>query len=106
MMKWIHYIGDDRVKHAIYKNLKGPVIVNSVMTNMNRNKAAGKVGIVTKMLSILNDFEIGEFIEIMHKIYDNGEIPEYFNKSIFITIKNKPFSNKCEFHRTTSSFGF
>lgn len=50
MMKWIHYIDDDRVKHTIYKNIKGPVIAKSVLINMNRNKAAGKVGIVTKML--------------------------------------------------------
>lgn len=51
---------------------------------------------------MLDDFKIGEFIETMHKIYDNVEISE----SIFITIKKqKPFTNKCEFHRTTSSLG-
>ena len=69
---------------------------------MKTNKAAGPDGIVTEMVTALDDFGIEKLTEVTNEIYESGEIPEDLSKSIFIALPKKPGATECELHRTIS----
>lgn len=46
--------------------------VEAALAKLNRNKAAGPEGILTEMLTALDDFGIDKITEITNEIYSGG----------------------------------
>lgn len=108
LQHWNKYIGElfhNERKQPEYTY--GPEIlkteVEAALAKLNRNKAAGPDGIVTKMLTALDDFSIDKITEIISDIYNSGYIEEDLSRSIFIAMPKKQSANECELHRTISS---
>lgn len=57
--------------------------VKSAMTKMNRNQVSGPHRIAHRIEIILRSIN-----ETVNEIYNSGETPEDFNRSIFITYAN------------------
>ena len=76
--------------------------MTAALAKSKRNKAAGPDGIVTEMLTALDDFGIKKITELINEIYNSGEIPEELSRSIFIALPKKPGANECGLHRTIS----
>ena len=109
MERWIEYIqelfcDDSGDKPPIPKNMDVPETLRSevkaALRNMKRQKAAGLDEIVTELIASLEEYGASKVRDIISKIYDTGEIPEDFCRSIFISLPKKPGVVECELHRT------
>lgn len=56
------------------------------MVKKNRDKAAMLGGIVSEMLSALEEFSLDKITEVINELYNNGYIIDDFHKSIFVTL--------------------
>ena len=112
LQRWTEYIKelyeDDRHKGKprIRKDMQGPKIIKAeiekAINYMKNNKVTGPNEIAVEQIKGLGEFEIEKLTLILNEIYDSGEIPEYLNKSIFITLPKNPDAIECELHRTIS----
>lgn len=60
-----------------------------VLTKMSRNKAEEPYGVVTEMLSAINNLRIDMSTKVINKIYDSGEILEDLGISMFLMMLKK-----------------
>ena len=72
------------------------------ITQLPKNKAVGEDNIPAEFLQCLGEKGKKKIITIINKIYQNGEIPADFLKSIFIPLPKTVNTTKCEEHRTAS----
>ena len=83
--------------HKILKSEAGTAIAK-----MKLSKSAGPDGIVTEMITALEDYGIDKLTDVINKIYDSGEFQADLCKSIFVIIPKKPGAIHCEHHRLIS----
>lgn len=69
---------------AMHNNMEGPEILKPELklAQLKRNKPAGPNGILTEMLTVLNNIGIEKNKEIVNEIYNSGEKPEDLSKTI------------------------
>jgi len=108
--RWSEYIQDlfedERGPPPEINNDYGPSIlkeeVRAAIRKMKQNKAAGPDEIPVEIFDALNDNGISHFTKLLNEIYDTGQLPSDFHKSVFITLQKKPGATECENHRTIS----
>lgn len=71
--------------------------VEAALAKLNRNKVAGPEGIITEMLTALDNFSIDKITEI-NEIYNSGDIEEDLSRSNFLALPKKPGTNECDLH--------
>ncbi|XP_076314986.1 uncharacterized protein LOC143227418 [Tachypleus tridentatus] len=79
-----------------------PDEVEHAMKKIHKGKAAGPDDITIELLLALKEVGIQEVTKLLNTIYDTGEIPEDFKKSVFIALPKKPGTTDCEQHRIIS----
>ncbi|XP_076325106.1 uncharacterized protein LOC143233091 [Tachypleus tridentatus] len=109
--RWSEYIGE------LYNDNKSPTPhieidteglpimpdeVEHAMKKIHKGKAAGPDDIPIELLLALKEVGIQEVTKLLNTIYDTGEIPEDFKKSIFIALPKKSRTTDCEQHRIIS----
>ena len=72
------------------------------ITQLPKNKAVGEDNIPAEFLQCLREKGKKKIITTINKIYQNGEIPADFLKSIFIPLPKTANTAKCEERRTIS----
>ena len=108
--RWSEYIqdlfDDDRGPPPEINNDEGPPIlkdeVNAAIEKMKPNKAAGPDEIPVEIFDALNETGITHLTTLINTIYNTGQLPSDFRKSVFITLQKKPGATECENHRTIS----
>ena len=69
---------------------------------MNEGNDGGADDISTECLKALDESGLDIITDLFNRIYDSGYIPDKMNKSIFVTIPEKPNAQECSEHRTIS----
>ncbi|XP_076359035.1 uncharacterized protein LOC143251662 [Tachypleus tridentatus] len=109
--RWSEYIGelynDNRspTPHIEIDTEGFPIMPDEVehaMKKIHKGKAAGPDDIPIELLLALKEVGIQEVTKLLNAIYDTGEIPEDFKKSVFIALPKKPGTTDCEQHRIIS----
>ncbi|XP_076347953.1 uncharacterized protein LOC143245476 [Tachypleus tridentatus] len=109
--RWSEYIGElynDNISPTphIEIDTEGlpimPDEVEHAMKKIHKGKAAGPDDIPIELLLALKEVGIQEVTKLLNIIYDTGEIPEDFKKSVFIALPKKPGTTDCEQHRIIS----
>ncbi|XP_076359111.1 uncharacterized protein LOC143251751 [Tachypleus tridentatus] len=109
--RWSEYIGelynDNRSPTShIETDTEGlpfmPDEVEHAMKKIHKGKAAGPDDISIELLLALKEVGIQEVTKLLNTIYDTGEIPEDFKKSVFIALPKKPGAIDCEQHMMIS----
>ncbi|CAH2096300.1 unnamed protein product [Euphydryas editha] len=89
-----------------YNPTTGPNILRSeVQRALHRaktGKAFGPDEITCDVLKLLEHDNIDALTNMFNLIYDSGEIPDDWLKSVFITLPKKPNARKCSDYRTIS----
>ncbi|XP_076322041.1 uncharacterized protein LOC143231381 [Tachypleus tridentatus] len=109
--RWSEYIGelynDNRspTPHIEIDTEGLPIMPDEVehaMKKIHKGKASGPDDIPIELLLALKEVGIQEVTKLLNTIYDTGEIPEDFKKSVFIALPIKPGTTDCEQHRIIS----
>lgn len=108
---WIQYIddlfGDNRpASMTDVEDNEGPEILKSeVLFNIKSaktKKAAGPDDIPVELLQLINEKNIDILVKLFNDVYNTGEIPEEWLRSVFITIPKKQRARRCNDHRLIS----
>ncbi|XP_072397960.1 uncharacterized protein [Diabrotica undecimpunctata] len=92
---WCNYISelynDDRPEELeTLVEGEGPEILKSEILHAiklaKNKKAVGPNNIPTEMLKLINEKNIGILVKLFNDVYSNGDIPEDWLKSEFITV--------------------
>lgn len=110
LLRWNEYIKDlfsdeERKKPTITKKSGNQILedeVQKALASMQNGKAAGPDGIVTEMLTAIEELGTKWVTILANKIYDDGRFPEMMCKSVFVAMPKKPGATKCENFRTIS----
>ncbi len=70
------------------------------LVSMSSGKSTGIDGVATEMLQAMDKEAKQRILELLNEVYETGDMPEDFIKSIFIAIPKKPNSTECKDHRT------
>jgi antitoxin component of MazEF toxin-antitoxin module len=90
----------------VQEDSKGPALLESeireAIKEMKSKKAEGIDGIPAEILKTLGLEAMKEVIQLCKDMYDQGQWPKDFTRSIIIPIPKKPNAMKCEEYRTIS----
>lgn len=85
---------------------RGETILKSefmeAVKNLKQRKSAGIDNISPELIIFASPKALDTLFQIISNIYETGEIPSDFRKSIIIPIPKKTTAKKCEDHRTIS----
>jgi hypothetical protein len=94
------------LEQEVDNDSKGPPILHSevqeAIRHMKRKKAEGSDNIPAELLKALGKTAIDRLTEICNDMYNTGNWPDDFYKSIIIPLKKKPSAIECSDHRTIS----
>ncbi|RUS75834.1 hypothetical protein EGW08_016403 [Elysia chlorotica] len=98
--RWSQYVKE------LFDDMRGPPSMEEEVRNtirkMKHNKATGPDEIPVELFDALNETCLIHFTKLLNLIYDTGQWPSDWKKSIFITLQKKPGATECENHRTIS----
>ena len=108
--RWRQYIEelfrDDRGEPPTIRSLEGPLIgkdeIRKAMKELKRGKAVGPDEISIEMILALHEQGVDVLQSIFNEVYNSGNLPEDFLKSIFVALPKKPSATDCKDHRTIS----
>ena len=76
--------------------------IDEAINTMKVNKAEGVDGIPADFWKVLGEKGMRELVKLCHTIYNNGEWPDEFSKTVVVPLPKKEGAVKCSDFRTIS----
>ncbi|XP_072933758.1 uncharacterized protein [Epargyreus clarus] len=76
--------------------------VRKALLKAKTGRAAGPDNVYIEVLKLVEEENLDALTKLMNLVYDTGQIPDDWLKSVFITLPKKPNAKKCEEFRTIS----
>jgi len=105
---WGEEMGQDIIEEEAMvdeDNIGDPILrseFDRALKDLNSGKAVGIDEIPAELLRSIGESGLTRLFNLVKRIYETGEIPRDFEKSLIFTLPKKPKADKCENYRTIS----